>query len=244
MQTRLRRRSKKNTEKRKMKKSILNDAIVFLPTYKEPEGVKLVINELREVFDPFILVVNRKTGDSTGDNAEKLGAIVLTQRSKGKGSAINEALTYLEAISLNHKYVIMIDADNTYPTRYIPEMIEILESKPDVGMVCGQRPPTRDLDIFHFGNQLLTYAHRIFNGVKIMDPCTGLRVIRFELIKNWSPKSKGFDIEVELNHFIQKIQRTKIVEIPIEYRERVGEKKLSVKHGVTIMKRIVWMALN
>ena len=220
---------------------ILNDSIVFLPTYKEPEGVKLVINELRDDFDPVILVIDRASGDSTGENAEKLGAIVLTQRSKGKGSAIKEALTYIDAISLNHKYVIMIDADNTYPTKYIPEMIDILEKNPDVGMVCGQRPTTRDLDIFHIGNQLLTLANRIFNGLKINDPCTGLRVIRFNLIQNWSPKSKGFDIEVELNHFIQKIKKTRIFEVSIEYRVRVGEKKLSVKHGATIMKRILLM---
>ena len=223
---------------------ILNDSIVFLPTYKEPEGVKLVINELRTVFDPFILVIDRPMGDSTAENAEKLGATVFSQKSTGKGSAIKDAIDYLEIASLNHKYVIMIDADNTYPTKHIPEMIDILESNPDVGMVCGQRPPTRDLDIFHLGNQLLTYAHRIFNGVKIMDPCTGLRVIRFNLIQHWTPKSKGFDIEVELNHFIQNIKKNKIVEIPIEYRDRVGEKKLSVKHGATILKRILLLALN
>ncbi len=221
-----------------MNSKALNDAIVFLPTYEEPEGVKLVINELREVFDPLILVINRATGDSTGDNAEKLGATVLTQRSKGKGGAIDEALKYLEAISINHKYAIMIDADNTYPTHYIPEMIDILESNPDVGMVCGQRPPTRDLDIFHLGNQLLTYAHRILNGIKIVDPCTGLRVIRFKLIQHWSPESKGFDIEVELNHLVES-KGFGIVEVPIMYRCRVGEKKLKPIHGFTIFKRIL-----
>ncbi|GAH06250.1 unnamed protein product, partial [marine sediment metagenome] len=132
---------------------VLNDAIVFLPTYKEPEGVKLVINELRDVFDPFILVIDRPTGDSTADNAEKLGATVLKQKSKGKGSAIKDAIEYLETVSLNHKYVIMIDADHTYPTHYIPEMVDILESNPTVGMVCGRRPATRELDIYHIGRE-------------------------------------------------------------------------------------------
>lgn len=223
---------------------ILNDTIVLLPTYKEPEGVKLVIKELRNIFDPFILVIDRPTGDSTSDNAKKLGATVLNQKSKGKGSAIKDAIEYLEDVSLNHKYVIMIDADHTYPTKYIPEMIDILESNPDVGMVCGRRPENRNLDIYHIGNHLLRFAHRILNGIKIKDPCTGLRIIRYELIKNWSPKSKGFDIECEINHFIQKINRSKIVEIPIEYRVRVGEKKLSVRHGATILKRMIFMCLH
>ena len=223
---------------------ILNDVIVLLPTYKEPEGVKLVIKELRNIFDPFILVIDRPTGDATGDNAEKLGATVLTQKSKGKGSAIKDALEYLEYRKLNHKYVIMIDADYTYPAKYIPEMIDILESNLDVGMVCGRRPESRKLDRYHLGNHLLRFAHRLLNGINIYDPCTGLRIIRYDTIKNWRPKSKGFDIECEINHFINKIKKFKVVEIPIEYRIRVGEKKLSVKHGLTIFKRMFLMTLS
>lgn len=224
-------------------KTILDDTIVFLPTYKEPEGVKLVIKELKDIFDPFILVIDRPTGDSTSDNAKKLGATVLTQKSKGKGSAIKDALEYLEHRRLNHKYVIMIDADYTYPAKYIPEMIDILESNPEVGMLCGRRPESRELDIYHIGNHLLTFAHRILNGINIKDPCTGLRIIRYDLIKNWRPKSKGFDIECEINHFINKIKGLNVVEIPIEYRDRIGEKKLSVRHGATILKRMLLMKI-
>ncbi len=225
-------------------KSVLNDSIVLLPAYEEPEGVKLVINELREFFDPFILVIDRPTGDSTGDNARKLGATVLTQKSKGKGSAIKDALEFLESSGLNHKYVIMIDADYTYPAKYIPEMIDVLESNPDVGMVCGRRPEGRKLCIYHLGNLFLRFAHLILNGITIKDPCTGLRVIRYDIIKNWRPKSEGFDIECEINHFINKIKGFNVVEIPIEYRIRIGEKKLSVKHGLTILKRILLMVFN
>ena len=222
-------------------KKILNDSIVLLPTYREPVGVKLVIRELRDIFDPFILVIDRPAGDPTGDNARKLGATVLTQKSRGKGSAISDALEYLESVRLNHKYLIMIDADYTYPAKHIPEMIDVLESNPDVGMVCGRRPKSRDFDRFHLGNHLLRFAHIILNGITIQDPCTGLRIIRYDLMKNWRPESRGFDIECEINHFINKIKGFKIVEIPIEYRIRIGEKKLSVKHGLTIFKRILLM---
>jgi len=220
---------------------ILNDSIVLLPTYREPAGVKLVIRELRDIFDPFILVIDRPAGDSTGYNARRLGATVLTQKSRGKGSAIRDALEFLEHRGLNHKYVIMIDADYTYPAKYIPEMIDVLESNPDIGMVCGRRPKSRDFDRFHLGNHLLRFAHIILNGITIQDPCTGLRIIRYDIMKNWRPESKGFDIECEINYFINKIKGFKVVEIPIEYRIRIGEKKLSVKHGLTIFKRMLLM---
>jgi len=222
-------------------KPFLNDTIVLLPTYKEPEGVKHVIKELRDTLDPFILVIDRPAEDSTGDNAKKLGVTVLTQKSKGKGAAIKDALEYLEYIKVNHKYLIMIDADYTYPAKYIPEMIDILESNPEVGMVTGRRPVSRKLDIYHLGNCFLKFTHRILNGINIQDPLTGLRIIRFNAIKNWRPKSKGFDIECEINHFINKIKGLIVVEIPIEYRPRIGDKKLSIRHGATILRRIIVM---
>jgi len=57
-------------------------------------------------------------------------------------------------------------------------------------------------------------------------------------LKNWEPKSKGFDIEAEINYRVEK-KGYRIVEIPIQYRSRIGEKKLKLRHGITILKRII-----
>jgi len=67
------------------------------------------------------------------------------------------------------------------------------------------------------------------------DPLTGLRVIRADILKSWSVKSDVFDIEVELNREVER-NGFKIAEILIKYRQRVGEKKLKVRDGVTILK--------
>lgn len=50
-------------------------------------------------------------------------------------------------------------------------------------------------------------------------------------------KSKGFEIEVELNHLVER-RGFKIREIPISHIARLGEKKLKVSHGFTTLKRI------
>jgi dolichol-phosphate mannosyltransferase len=76
------------------------------------------------------------------------------------------------------------------------------------------------------------------NGVSLYDPLTGLRVIRTNALKDWIIKSQGFDIEVELNHQIRK-KGYKIVEVPIGYRKRLGEKKLKIKDGIIILQRIL-----
>jgi len=92
--------------------------------------------------------------------------------------------------------------------------------------------------IFFLGNKILASFHNFFNGVHLDDPLSGLRVIRWDILRNWRPKSLGFDIEVELNHFIES-QRLKIVEVPIELRPRLGEKKLNIFDGLLILKRII-----
>ena len=75
------------------------------------------------------------------------------------------------------------------------------------------------------------------------DPLTGLRVVRAEILRNWKVKSKGFDIEVELNHRVER-EGFGIVEIPIQYRERLGEKKLRVRHGAEILRRMILETAN
>ena len=56
-----------------------------------------------------------------------------------------------------------------------------------------------------------------------MAKATGLRVVRAEIFRDWKVKSKGFDIDIELNHYVE-CRGFGIVEIPIHYRERLGEK--------------------
>ncbi|MFX1521597.1 MAG: hypothetical protein ACFFCD_16955, partial [Promethearchaeota archaeon] len=93
-------------------------------------------------------------------------------------------------------------------------------------------------NIFYFGNRIIAFVHNLLNGVALQDPLTGLRVIRGELVRNWKPMSTGFDIEVELNRYVER-QGYSIKEIAITYRERIGKKKLKIKDGLTILKRIL-----
>jgi hypothetical protein len=93
-------------------------------------------------------------------------------------------------------------------------------------------------NVFYVGNRLIAFTHNLLNGVSLADPLTGLRVVRAGILRNWKVKSKGFDVEVELNHHVER-EGFGIVEIPINYRERLGEKKLKARHGATIVKRII-----
>ncbi len=219
-----------------------SSALVVITALNEELGIGPTLKEVDWfLHEPLRLVVDGHSVDGTVKVAEAMGARVVFQRGIGKGDAVAFAMDH--ARELDVEYIVFIDADFTYPAEYLPQMIEILEENPSVGMVSGNRfNGSFNLGAMHnvlyFGNRALAFVHNLFNGVQMRDPLTGMRVVRSEILKSWTPKSRSFDVEVELNHHVER-EGYGIVEIPIHYRRRLGQKKLAVRHGLTILKRIL-----
>jgi len=228
----------------------LNETIVLIPTLNEAPGIGPTIKEIvKEVEDAEIIVVDSSSKDGTTQIAAELGAKVITQLGRGKGRAVAQGLRYMKNGAV---WLVMVDGDNSYPAAYIPRMINILRERSDVGMVCGM-PYLSYVEYYTlwkrikwvylypivFFNRVLVTLHRILNGVDMKAPLTGQRVIRYECIKDFQPKSKGFDLEVEINCQIRK-KGYRILEIPIEVRLRLGKAKFyRFKHWLVIFRRIV-----
>ncbi len=214
---------------------------LIVAALNEEQGIGATLEEYKHIIGSSnILVVDGNSKDRTVKIAKDCGANIAFQDGIGKGDAI---ATGIRLMFPEVKYVILTDADYTYPAEYIPSMIEILEQNPQVGMVSGNRFSGKADDKalrsrFYLGNKMLAFAHSVLNGVKLGDPLTGLRVVRAGVFRNWKIRSKGFDIEVELNAQVSK-QGYQTVEVPINYRQRIGEKKLKMRHGASILKRII-----
>ncbi len=217
------------------------DIAVVIAALNEEQGIGSTLAELKEVLeDSSCLVVDGRSTDRTVEIAKEFGVDILLQEGIGKGCAIAQALN---SIHWDPAYVVFTDADFTYPSKCILDMIRILEEKPSVGMVTGNRfnhllTAAAMKNPFYVGNRLLATAQSFLNGVHMNDPLSGLRVVRWKILKNWKPRSKGFDIEAEMNHRVER-QGYQIEEVPIPYRARLGGKKLKLRHGVTIFRRIV-----
>ena len=215
--------------------------LVVLATLNEEQGIGPTIKELKNVLeDPKFLVIDGRSIDGTIECVKKFNVEIFEQVGKGKGDAIAQGIRFAD---FSGKYAVFVDADFTYPAEFIPPMLRILDKRPWVGMVCGNRfnkiYSIRGMkSLYSFGNKILSFSHNFFNGVRLVDPLTGLRVIRWDVLRNWRPRSLGFDIEVELNHFVEK-QGYSIVEVPIGLRYRLGEKKLNILDGLSILKRIM-----
>jgi dolichol-phosphate mannosyltransferase len=214
---------------------------VVIATLNEEEGIGPTIGEMQKVLNnPYMVVVDGNSVDRTIEIAKNMGADVMLQEGRGKGDAMFQGM---KGLTSKVPYIVFTDADYTYPAEYIPKMVEILDQNPKVGMVLGNRfkgqyNGSRSItNPFYLGNKMLAFAQLVMNGVKLEDPLTGLRVVRSEALDGWKPKSKGFDVEAEMNALVGR-KGYKIVEVPIDYRDREGEKKLKLRHGLGIMKRI------
>ncbi|MFX1411669.1 MAG: glycosyltransferase family 2 protein [Promethearchaeota archaeon] len=216
-------------------------SLVMVAALNEEDGIGPTLVDVETFLDNAVfLVIDGRSTDGTVKLARATGAQVISQKGQGKGDAIATAIEHVGSSAFD--YVVFIDADFTYPAEYLPRMLRILEKNPRVGMVCGNRFNDHFLlkgmhDLFYVGNRFLAFTHNFFNGVNMKDPLTGLRVVRWEIMRDWRPRSKGFDVEVEMNHLVER-KGFDIVEIPIHYRERLGEKKLKLRHGFTILSRI------
>jgi dolichol-phosphate hexosyltransferase len=220
---------------------------VVIAALNEEEGIGKTISELQQVLgEPHLVVIDGNSVDKTLEIAKNMGADVLLQEGKGKGNAMFQGI---QKLNPKEHFVVFTDADYTYPATYVPEMVEILKQDPKVGMVIGNRfkgilnESKTIWNPFYLGNRLLAFAQHVMNGVKLGDPLSGLRVVRSEVLVNWKPKSKGFDVEAEMNAVVDR-KGYRIVEVPIDYRSRLGVKKLKLRHGLGIMKRILAESLT
>jgi dolichol-phosphate hexosyltransferase len=229
-------------------RSARSDTVVMIPAYREARGIGPVIEEVRGTLDAAILVINRPDGDGTGAVARASGATVVEQGGKGKGDAVRLGLEYVRGHFQRARFIGMIDADCTYPTFAIDSMRKILESNPEVGMVVARRENIANdgtaSHAFAWGNHMLAKVHRIVNRVGLDDPLSGLRLFRAETVRDWVPDARGFDIECELNDYVHNVKGLGISEVPVLYRERVGQKKLRFRHGITILMRMVRLRIH
>jgi len=219
----------------------LPSTLVLMAALNEEEGIGLTIAELKQYLrNPHVVVIDGNSKDKTVHVAKSLGVDVIYQEGKGKGDAIGYAIKH---VNEDVDYVVLIDADYTYPAEFVPQMLKLLEENPRVGMVIGNRfnhllTPIAMKNPFYVGNRLLAVVQRFLNGVDLNDPLTGLRVVRWGILRDWKPRSKGFDFEAELNLHVER-RGYQIVEVSIPYRARLGEKKLKLRHGFSIFRRIV-----
>ncbi|MBU5368229.1 glycosyltransferase family 2 protein [Enterococcus avium] len=193
---------------------------ILIPCYNESLTIKKVINDFkRELPEADIYVYDNNSTDNTYEIALNEGAIVKKEPRQGKGNVIRQMFFDIEA-----DYYLVVDGDDTYPAENSKELITALrEGRAD--MVIGDRLSNgtyfnENKRAFHdFGNNLVKNSINRLYQANIKDVMTGYRGFNRMFVKSFPVMSSGFQIETEFTiHALDK--RFKLVEIPIDYRDR------------------------
>jgi len=207
------------------------ETCILIPTLNEEKNIGDVVEKF--VRDGFrVVVVDGHSSDRTREIAESKGAEVIIQSGKGKGQAIKEAFSYIDS-----DIVVMIDGDGTYLPEEVDKLLKPIK-KGFAEHVIGNRFANYEKGAFTrlnlIGNKILNFFFRLMYGVDLHDILSGYRALTKDVYKNVYLTKSGFEVETELT--VDSLSKGfSVVEVPITYRKRGGETKLSpIKDGVRI----------
>lgn len=201
---------------------------MVIPTMNEEESIGTVIDELDRALndsgvDYEVIVVDTDSHDRTREIAAEKGARVLPEPRRGYGRAYKTGFQ-----SASGDFVATLDADCTYPAEAVPGLLQILLDE-DLDFISTNRFGNLHdgaMGTKHrFGNWLLTFNMNLLFRCGINDSQSGMWVFRRACLSELDLSADGMPFSEEIK--IEAWRRLRCREVPIAYRRRVGEVKLS-----------------
>ena len=206
----------------------LDDVAVVMGTYDEAEAVGRVLDDVARVTDDRAAVVCvDSSADRTPEIARERGARVIEQEPRGYGEAVREAVL---APGPDRPVVVTTDCDDTYPMERIPDFLDRVNAGRDV--VSGDRISrgAETMPAFNrAGNGAFAALASVLCGRRLRDVTTGMRAYRRGLLHEirWT-QNTGLSAELLLRPVLRGYD---VVEVAIDYDERVGETTLDPLRG-------------
>lgn len=202
---------------------------LILPTYNEKDSIRKVIRDFEAlgVVDE-ILVVNNNAAPGTSEEVAGTSAREIFEPEQGYGAAIQRGLR--EATG---GLLVVCEPDDTFVAR---DLFKMLEFSRDVDIVYGSRTVANFIweganmgKFLKWGNWAVAKLMEVlFNTNSLTDVgCT------YRLIKREALDAIASDFQIKTNFFgpemmILGFQRdVSSVQIPVNYRERVGESSVT-----------------
>jgi glycosyltransferase involved in cell wall biosynthesis len=202
---------------------------IVLPAYNEEQSIRAAVEDffVPGVVDE-VVVVDNNSRDGTAQEALATRARVVVERNQGYGHALRRGLR--EATG---DIVILAEPDGTFIGR---DVFKLLAYAEDFDMVCGTRT-TRELVweqanmgwFLRIGNVLVAKMIQfLYGGPSLSDCGCTLRLIHRAALERIED-----GLTVGGSHFLPEMlivglrRRLKIIEVPVNYRGRVGESKIT-----------------
>lgn len=219
------------TTKTKVKAKIVSEyeglsLSVVIPAFNEQGAVRETVEDvrsaLRDTGIPFeIIVVDDGSSDNTRAEAEASGATVhYNQVNSGYGATLKRGVR-----AAQHEYVAILDADGTYPARYLPDMLKLCR---DQDMVVGDRGSAmKNVPLLRRPAKKFLFKFASFLAERhIPDLNSGLRVFRkSELVPFLPLLPQNFSFTTTIT-LCMAANGKRFIYTPIEYGKRVGKSKI------------------
>ena len=202
---------------------------VVLPAFNEEGYIRPAVEDflIGGIVDE-VIVVDNNSSDRTTEEASLTRARVVHESQQGYGHALRRGLR--EATS---DIVIMAEPDGTFLGR---DVLKLLAYADDFDMVCGTRT-TRELVwdqanmgwFLRIGNLVVAKLIQVLYGGPSLSDCG----CTLRLTHRTALQQIQDDLTVGGSHFLPEMvilglkRRLKIIEIPVNYRGRVGESKIT-----------------
>jgi len=198
---------------------------VIVPVYNEEKIVNQVMNALQQELTKIpeleyeIIAINDNSTDQSGKLLEANRGIKTINHSynKGYGSSLKTGIK-----ESKFDWILIIDADGTYPTNSISELLEYV---PDYDMVIGARKTYRPFygkPAKWFLNKLASYL----TESKVVDLNSGMRIFKKEIpLKFWKlfPERFSFSSTLTMTCLTNNYS---LKNVKIDYLKRSGKSKL------------------
>lgn len=202
---------------------------VIFPAYNEEKYIRAAVEDffVPGVVDE-VVVVNNNSKDKTAEEAGKTPARVVLETKQGYGNALQRGLR--EATG---DIIIMAEPDGTFVGK---DVLKLLAYADDFEMVCGTRT-TREM-IWKEANMgwflrqgnwwVAKMLMMLFDTPSISDCGCTMRLIHREPLERFVSK-----LTVGASHFLPEMMilavmhNVKMIELPVNYRGRVGESKIT-----------------
>ena len=175
---------------------------VVIPCLNEENAVGAVVDQAWQGIRDSgrtgeVIVVDNASTDRSAEVAAEHGATVVREERPGYGSAYLAGLAHARGA-----YIVMGDADETYPLRELAPFVERLAAGDDLvmgsrfeGTIHGEAMPWLNR---HVGNPILTGLLNVLFGVKISDAHCGMRAVRSDALATLDLHSTGMEFASEM----------------------------------------------
>lgn len=211
---------------------------VAMITLNEERAVESVVNEIRGVVPHAEILLVDSSRDRTAEIAQSLGCRVIRQfPPKGYGPAMDRAVR-----EASGDIVVTLDCDGTYPVDAIPHLVDRIEEGADIVNATRLMKRPKEMPFANYvGNRIFAWTARMLHGIKTTDVHSGMRAYRKSMIDamHWDPHGPALPVDMLVLPFRRGF---KIVEVPIEYRARIGASSLQRFNSTWWTFRRLWRA--